>query len=94
MLFVNAENITGIDSLETSISKASGLEKIALLIQLSESYRNIMYDDCIINGQKAVILAQKINRPDLEGKAYKSMGVSCYMLSNYKTALDFLRCRM
>ncbi|RLD87898.1 MAG: hypothetical protein DRJ09_09385 [Bacteroidetes bacterium] len=91
MLFVNAENITGIDSLETSISKASGLEKIALLIQLSESYRNIMYDDCIINGQKAVILAQKINRPDLEGKAYKSMGVSCYMLSNYKTALDFFQ---
>jgi len=87
----NANNITAIDSLETNISKTSGPEKIELLIQLSESYRNIMYDDCIINGQKAVILAQKINRPDLEGKAYKSMGVSCYMLSNYKTALDFFQ---
>ena len=89
VVFANAENISRIDSLETSISKASGSEKIELFIQLSESYRNIMYDDCIINGQKAVILAQKINRPDLEGKAYKSMGVSCYMLSNYKIALDF-----
>jgi len=89
VVFANAENISSIDSLETSISKASGAEKIELFIQLSESYRNIMYDDCIINGQKAVILAQKIDRPDLEGKAYKSMGVSCYMLSNYKIALDF-----
>ncbi len=84
-----AENISAIDSLKTSISKTSGIKKIELLIKLSEAYRNVMFDDCIVNGQKAVILAQKINRPDLVGKAYKSMGVSCYMLSNYSTALDF-----
>ncbi len=84
-----AENISGIDSLKTSISKTTGVERIKLLIKLSEAYRNIMFDECIVNGQKAVILAQKMNLPDYEGQANKSMGVSCYMLSNYKMALDF-----
>ena len=84
-----SENAPKFDSLETQISEASGSEKVELLINLSEAYRNVMFDNCIINGQKAVILAQKLNNLDLEGKALKSMGVSCYVTSDYKTALDF-----
>jgi len=88
-LYAFAENISTIDSLENLESKASGIEKADLLIQLSEAYRNIKFDNCIIYGQKAVVLSKSLKNDDLQGRALKSLGVSCYISSEYEAALDY-----
>jgi len=89
--FLFAENISTIDSLENLESKASGIKKAELLIRLSEAYRSIKFDNCIIYGQKAVVYSKSLKNDDLEGRALKSLGVSCYISSEYELALDYFQ---
>ncbi len=80
-----------IDSLQTILPKKEGVEKVHTLISLSETYRSVVFNDCLKYGQKALQLANKLGQPDLEALALKSMGNSCYFSGELDLAKSFYR---
>jgi tetratricopeptide (TPR) repeat protein len=80
-----------IDSLKQQIPKVSGGEKIMLLIQLSEMSRDISLTDCIHYGQEAITLAANEHKDSLAGLASKSMGVSYFLRSDLRDALQYFK---
>lgn len=67
-----------IDSLEAQLLVTTSNEKVVTLINLSEAYRNILYNDCIKYGTQTVELADKLNDKSLKALALKSLGISSY----------------
>ena len=78
-----------IDSLETILPKIEGVEKINTLILLSESYRNITFNECLKYGHQGIKLANQLGEFDLEALALKSMGNSCYFSGELDLAKNY-----
>lgn len=78
-----------IDSLETILPNIEGVEKVNNLILLSESYRNIAFNECLKYGHQAVKLANHLGEFDLEALALKSIGNSCYLTGELDLAKNY-----
>lgn len=90
-LSVFAGSIDTIDSLEAQLSHLDGVEQINTLLALSESYRNVAFNDCLQYGLKAAKLANQHGAFNLEAKVYKSIGISCYFNGELDMANDYYR---
>lgn len=88
-LFTAAAQTTNpiIDSLEklTTIQRDSALAKT--YNELTWQYRLINQDKAIEYGNKAIVLAQKINYPVSVAQAYNDLGIIYYDKENYDTAI-------
>lgn len=78
-----------IDSLEAQLSITTSHDKVVTLINLSEAYRNVVYNDCIKYGTQAVELADKLNNKSLKALALKSLGISSYYSGDMDISLGY-----
>ncbi len=86
-----ADSLVKLDSLQKKLTKTEGIEKARILIELSEVTRNISFSDCINYGLEAADIALKEKDYDVAGKAYKSLGVSCYYAGDMHRAYDYYK---
>lgn len=78
-----------LDSLEASANRASGEEKLDLLLQLSESYININPDKALDFGLQVLVQSHKLGKPLQEAQALWIMGKANFKISNLENALKY-----
>ena len=80
---------TRLDSLQTQLEKATGLEKVDILYELAQDYLNASPQKAIEYSNQALKLSQEINHIEGEAQALKNIGVGHYYLSNFDKSLEF-----
>ena len=80
---------TRLDSLQTQLEKATGLEKVDILNELAQDYLNASPQKAIEYSNQALKLSQEINHIEGEAQALKNIGVGHYYLSNFDKSLEF-----
>ncbi|MFK5854981.1 MAG: tetratricopeptide repeat protein [Bacteroidota bacterium] len=80
-----------LDSLQAQLLVVHDEEKAQTLLTLSEAYRNIMFNDCIDYGTKALNLAEELNNNSLKALILKSLGISSYFSGNMDIALTYFK---
>ena len=63
-----------VDSLESVMSRQEGRERISTMLELSEAFYDLSFDDCIAWGEKAIIEARTNGYADLEADANYALG--------------------
>ncbi len=86
-----ADSLVRLDSLQKQLNLEHGIEKAKTLILMSETVRSISYTDCINYGMQAIEIAKNEHNKNIEGEAYKSLGVSCYYLGDLQQAHDYFK---
>ena len=64
-----------IDSLESVMVKQEGREKVETMIELSRTFVDFSFDDCISWGEKAIKEAKRLQDEELMAKAYWKIGL-------------------
>lgn len=78
-----------LDSLEASTNRATGEEKLDLLLQLSESYININPDKALDFGLQVLVQSKKTGKPLQEAHALWLMGKANFKIANIENALRY-----
>ena len=68
------ESTRVVDSLESIVSKQEGRERIETMLELSEAFFDLSFDDCIAWGEKAINEAKSQGYADLEADATYALG--------------------
>lgn len=64
-----------IDSLESVMAKQEGREKVETMIELSRTFVDFSFDDCISWGEKAIKEAKRLQDEELIAKAFWKIGL-------------------
>ena len=64
-----------IDSLESVMAKQEGREKVETMIELSRTFVDFSFDDCISWGEKAIKEAKRLQDEELMAKAFWKIGL-------------------
>lgn len=88
-IYVSSMPMREIDSLHAQLLVTEEEEKIITLINLSEAYRNIVFNECIKYGSQALSLAEETNNIALKALTLKSLGISSYYSGNMDIALKY-----
>jgi len=78
-----------LDSLEASANRATGEEKLDLLLQLSESYIYTNPDKALDFGLQVLIQSKKQGKPLQEAQAFWIMGKANFKIANLENALRY-----
>ena len=78
-----------LDSLEASANRATGEEKLDLLLHLSESYVIINPDRALDLGLQVLVQSKKIGKPLQEAQALWLMGKANFKIANIENALRY-----
>ncbi len=78
-----------LDSLEASANRATGEEKLDLLLELTESYININPDRALDFGLQVLLKAKNMNKPLQEAQALWIMGRASFKTLNIGNALRY-----
>jgi len=89
--FSMPDNIQSLDSLSALLPKSKGVEKVAILVKLSELNRTISFNDCKNYAEDAIDLAGKLHNDSLAGLASKSLGVSYYLHGDMTNGLKYFQ---
>jgi len=89
LLAFNLPGQNSLDSLEASANRATGEEKLNLLLQLSESYTNINPDKALDFGLQVLVQSKKLGKPTQEAYALWLMGKANFKIANIENALRY-----
>lgn len=78
------------DSLEQKLDRASGIQKVNLLVQLSSEYNGKSVIKMKEYGEKAIKEAREIQNKILEIKANYALGKNYYLNARYNKAISYL----
>ena len=80
-----------IDSLENVMAKQEGREKVLTMIELSKTFFDFSFDDCVRWGEKATQLSQEYSDVELEADAIYSLGVLYGYHNDLDLSQDYLK---
>ncbi len=80
-----------IDSLENELKNSSGIKKVKLFNELSQSLLNKSIEKSLKYGESALILAKKINNKKEEAKAYNNLGLIYVNKSKFDKAINYFK---
>jgi two-component system, NtrC family, sensor kinase len=89
LLALNSSGQNTLDSLEASVNRAAGEEKLDLLLQLSESYINVNPDKALDFGLQAGVQSRNLRKPLQEAQALWIMGKVNFKIANLENALRY-----
>lgn len=79
------------DSLLDSLENINDHERVDLLNELSEKYRNLDLFKSLSYGKMALGLADELDYTKGKEQAYSSLGITSYVLGEYDEALEYLQ---
>lgn len=82
-------NATNTDSLNGTLSEASGIKRLETLMLITENLSEDEPSQALVYGKEALNLAKTLNHPDQEAKANRIMADATYYLQDYPTALNY-----
>ncbi len=79
---------TKIDSLESQLEKATGIEKVDILNELGKAYWNESPQKAVEYGNQALELSQKLDYIKGEAQALKNIGIGYYYFIKMEKLLE------
>ncbi|MBL7149536.1 MAG: tetratricopeptide repeat protein [Candidatus Cloacimonetes bacterium] len=88
ILSINLFSQTNIDSLETRLKIVSNKEKVEVLNELAQAYKNNLPEKTMEYGEKALELSKKINYKKGEAHALNNIATAYYISSDYNRSIE------
>lgn len=89
LITINVAGQNTLDSLEASANRASGEEKLDLLLDLCDKYININPDRALDIGLQVLVQSKKLGKPLQEVQALFLMGKANFKIVNIENALRY-----
>ena len=88
ILSINLFSQTNIDSLETRLKIVSNKEKVEVLNELAQAYKNNLPEKTMEYGEKALELSKKIGYTKGEAEALMNIATAQYIFSDYQKSIE------